>query len=228
MKGHIASDAPKPLPGSLVEDPRKFAPRFVREHIQRFLKDIRVCLRPMSVKGNRKGAHAYMPALLTCMGLLELLSALRFGRLDLRKDALTALQDFRSDYLPAPHFRAPNLEILYIGFRHKLAHLAHPYVVFDTATDSRLAQYGRKKVTWTFHSRKRGLSAIGLHATPGRELVRTLRPWRTAYDHRLEIVLFLLARELARGGISYARDLRKSKPLRTKLMTAIEVYFPRP
>lgn len=161
------------------------------------------------------------------MGFLELLSALRFGRLDLKSDALHAIQSFRQAHLHNNCYAAPNLEILYLGFRHKIAHLTHPHSVFDTHTQSKLRGYPRMLIAWTIESRQVRAPAIRTEATPGLELVGTLRPWRVPYDHRITIVLGALARDLIGAAASYQRELRASPERLTQFMAAIEPYYPR-
>ena len=61
------------LPFESDADVAEFAGKFLGEHVERFDKDIAICLQP-----DENGSHAYFPALITCtrpsfdqMGLLS-------------------------------------------------------------------------------------------------------------------------------------------------------------
>lgn len=108
------------------KDLTQYAARFFRDRVQSFRKDVDICL-----TANAGGHHAYFPALITCIGFLDFLSGLNAGKLE--GHGLTELKAYiskffrrKSDYVHA--------DILYVMFRHKIAHLAYPYLVFDTAT----------------------------------------------------------------------------------------------
>ena len=57
----------------------RFAERFLDEHLDRFNKDIAICL-----KADAKKRHAYFPALITCIAFLDFLSGLFAGSLEKR------------------------------------------------------------------------------------------------------------------------------------------------
>ena len=57
----------------------QFAKAFLDEHLDRFNKDIAICL-----KADAKKRHAYFPALITCIAFLDFLSGLFAGSLEKR------------------------------------------------------------------------------------------------------------------------------------------------
>jgi hypothetical protein len=70
-------------------------------------------------------------------------------------------------------------EILYECLRHKVAHLAYPYAVFDTTTARSKTFDGqpRRRVTWSVHeTERRPAIEIIDYSTPER-LVKTPTPW---------------------------------------------------
>jgi hypothetical protein len=80
------------LPFQSDAEVAEFAGKFLREHVERFDKDIAVCLR---LWPDENGSHAYFPALITCIAFAELLSGLYAG--DLRSgNALTKLRSYAS------------------------------------------------------------------------------------------------------------------------------------
>lgn len=198
----------------------EFARKFVTERIALFRKDTGVCLTP-----NARRRHAYMPALLMCMSFLELMSGVRKG--NLRGDALKAIQSFRRAFLRDRCYAAPNLEILYIGFRHKIAHLGAPYPVFDTSNEIRLQAFGPKRVTWTIYARGHaGSGALLLEHHDQRYLVRTLTPWPVGYDHRLHIRLATLRNDLIAAALRYRALVGKPR-WRAKFFRAMREYYRR-
>jgi hypothetical protein len=55
-----------------------FAKAFLDEHLERFRKDIRICL----TRDKKNSAHAYFPGLITCISFADFLSGLYAGKLD--------------------------------------------------------------------------------------------------------------------------------------------------
>ena len=72
---------------------------------------------------------AYFPALMSCISFADLLSGLYAGKLE--GHALKELRNYASKFLGA-EYTADRIDVLYECFRHKVAHLAQPYAVFDT------------------------------------------------------------------------------------------------
>src|SRR6266404_9591354 len=90
----------------------EFAKKFLLdEHVERFKKDIAICLRP----DDERRSHAYFPALITCIAFAELLSGLHAGNLEL--GGLKKLKDYASDFMDPTIYDADRLEILYEMFR---------------------------------------------------------------------------------------------------------------
>ena len=77
------------LPFSTDTEVVKFARAFLGEPVERFRKDINVCL--TRDKNNR---HAYFPALITCISFADFLSGLYAGKLD--GHALNELKNYTS------------------------------------------------------------------------------------------------------------------------------------
>lgn len=199
------------------------ADRVIRGRMGNFRKDTNICLRP---DANRQ--HAYMPALIACIAFMELMSGWRRGRLNLgRGAALPALQDLRAAHLPQACYAAPNLEILYLGFRHRIAHIGLPYAVYDTTSDGRLASYPRMKVTWTFCARRRhGAPAIEFRNV-GPSTLDGRVPWPIPYDHRLFVCITRFRADLFAAARSYRRALRQDASLQANFDAAMGEYCPR-
>ena len=105
----------------------RFAEEFLDEHRKRFEKDIAICL-----KANDENSHAYFPALITCIAFLDFLSGLYAGTLETH--SLKELKDYVRNFMDPSEYTEDRLNVLYELFRHKVAHLALPYAVFDTST----------------------------------------------------------------------------------------------
>jgi hypothetical protein len=105
----------------------QFARAFLANRVGTFRKDIQICLTP-----DKNKTHAYFPALITCIGFADFLSGLHAGRLE--GHSLPELKAYAKKFMSPVTYEDFTLEILYEMFRHKLAHFAHLYSVFDTST----------------------------------------------------------------------------------------------
>jgi hypothetical protein len=185
------------------KDLTQFAARFFRDRVQSFRKDLDICL-----TANAGGHHAYFPALMICIGFLDFLSGLNSGKLD--GHGLPELKAYihkfflrKSDYVHA--------DILYVMFRHKIAHLAYPYLVFDAETKPRDLGPPRRRITWTVGI-YRGKKPLELIVYPtSRTLVKSVTPWPVLYDARMVVSLTTLRRDIVgsiygpSGYLSYLR-----------------------
>ena len=112
-------------PFSSDEQLLEYANWFLRDRVRAFRKDLAICM-----TANSKREHAYFPALITCIAFADLLSGLYAGKLDYPR--LPDLQVYISRFFRNKRDYA-HINILYAMFRHKIAHIAYPYLVFDTA-----------------------------------------------------------------------------------------------
>jgi hypothetical protein len=103
-----------------------FARVFFRDRVGSFCKDVAICLTPRKKKG-KPTEHAEFPALITCMGFADLLSGLYAGNIE--GHDLKELKSYAARFMDAKHYDPHLLDILYLAFRHKIAHLASPYLV---------------------------------------------------------------------------------------------------
>ncbi|HYM17209.1 MAG TPA: hypothetical protein VEU06_01490, partial [Micropepsaceae bacterium] len=137
------SIAPFKSSGELID----YARLFLRHRVKAFRKDIRVCL-----TADKTGRHAYFPGLIACITFLDQLSGLYSGKLEGHNDA--ELTNYATKFLGTKY--PPDLiALLYHMFRHKLAHLGHPYAVFDTATRPGKLPGPRRRITWTVYASRR-------------------------------------------------------------------------
>jgi hypothetical protein len=104
----------------------KFAERFFRNRLETFRKDIDICMTP-----NSRGEHAYFPALFICIAFADLLSGLHAGKVWPRPEDF---KRYAAKFIRHPEYTPDHVNLLYECLRHKVAHLAYPYAVFDTAT----------------------------------------------------------------------------------------------
>ena len=102
----------------------KYAKKFLVDRIGVFRKDISICL-----KADKNYRHAYMPALITCISLIELFSGLYTGKLSWI--GLKGIIEYSEKFLDTSVYTYDRLAILYEMFRHKIAHLSQPYGVFN-------------------------------------------------------------------------------------------------
>src|SRR3979490_2112330 len=80
------------LPFASDTDVVQFAKAFLDGHVERFRKDIAICLTRDAGK-----SHAYFPALITCIAFADLLSGLYAGKLD--GHGLEELKNYVSQFM---------------------------------------------------------------------------------------------------------------------------------
>lgn len=156
-----------------------FAGQFLRERVRHLRKDVAICLTP-----NKQGSHAYFPALMASFAFLELLSGLHAGKLN-----GVRLEDFckyTNDFMNGTNYDRKKLAILLEVIRHKVAHLAHPYFVFDTKTSKHLCS-PPMRLTWTVYERNRPQPIEVIPYRSARMIHKTATPWPVTYDHRVKI-----------------------------------------
>ena len=198
-----------------------FARKFFANRLETFRKDIAICLTP-----NESGQHAYFPALIICIAFAELLSSLYAGTIADPKLKREELKQYAEKFMK-PEYTADSLDILYEFLRHKVAHLAYPYAVFDTSTKP--AAFGgqaRRRVTWTVHETERR-PAIELipYSTP-KQLVQTPTPWPVSYDCRIEVSVRSLAIDIVRSVEAYLDALKSNTEAQDNFAKCMEHYFP--
>jgi len=204
------------------KDVTNFARLFFRDRVGSFRKDVAICL---TADANRH--HAYFPALITCIGFVDLLSGLYAGKLE--GSGLSELKNYTTRFMEPTNYDRLRIEVLYLAFRHKLAHLSFPYVVFDTATRREFAGQKHRRITWTVHASKRG-TPIELidYATP-QFLKRSLRPWSVSYDCRAIISVRKFQIDIVRsiyGPRGYLRCLQSELTVRENFAKCMKILFP--
>ena len=198
-----------------------FARKFLHGRVQLLNKDVEVCL-----TANRQVSHAYFPALMTCISFLDLLSGLHAGQL--KGQGIEELVAYAAKFMTRTHYPELELTICYEMMRHKIAHLGHPYVVFDTHSSKKLKQSPPKRVTWTLYATNRPLP-LELVACPGSSLQYTLRPWEVPYDHRLHISIHRFkvdAVNSINGPTGYRAHLISDPGAKARFAGCMKEYYP--
>ena len=148
--------------------------------ISRFVrKNVRCCLTP-----TQRRETAWFPALMESCAFFDLLAGLYAGRKVAR---VTDVQAYASSFLDPNNYPPYPLEILWGGFRHKIAHHAHPYYVLDTKTENISGPH--RRIVWTVDDRdlKPSLQLINVGRIPSLTSPRPMVPWPVPYDHRMTI-----------------------------------------
>jgi hypothetical protein len=203
------------------KDLTAFARSFFREYVGSFRKDLRICL---TADANR--SHAYFPALITCIGFLDLLSGLYAGRID--GNSLRELKSYVAKFMDRAKYDSPYLEILYIAFRHKIAHLSVPYLVFDTASRKEFFGQKHRQITWSVHASKRSSPIEVIDHAP-KLFKRSLRPWDVSYNCRVNISVRALQIDITNsiyGPTGYLQYLQSELAARENFARCMKVLYP--
>jgi len=200
---------------------RKFAKRFLRDQVDGFRKDIRICLTM-----DRQRRHAYFPALIRCISFADFLGGLHAGNIE--NHNFSDLWKYAKKFMNASNYDELRLAILYEGFRHKIAHLSDPYPVFDTATKPKIFGGPHRRIAWTVYA---GQRAIPIKLVPYPEpihLRKTWTPWPVSYDHRIEISLRSFANDIVKsvmGPSGYRRHLDSDSGAQRNFERAMQTFF---
>ncbi len=211
-----------------------FATAFLANRVTTFRKDIRIC---MTADEDRH--HAYVPALITCIGFADFLSGLYAGTL--KDHRLPELKTYAKKFMNPVSYDDFALEILYEMFRHKLAHFAHLYAVFDTSTASAKAhsiRQRRRHITWIVCAAKQN-RPVEHHDYPTqyleknfpvpRHLKKAPRPWRMAYDCKVWISIPRLRVDIIKsiyGASGYLNAVKADAQLRVNFPRCMKTIYP--
>ena len=202
-----------------------FAREFIGRHVERFEKDIAICLMGKNWKNDHKVTHAYFPALMACIGFMDFFSGLYSGNLDYPK--LKDLKSYAHSFLPSIYSDLL-LAILYHCFRHKVAHLAHPYEVLDTKNNKDFAGEPNRRITWSV-SEVRLRKVMWLESLEEPELLETAPESRgIRYDHRIHVSIPMLAEDAiysVRGDNGYLQQLKANQDCRRNFQACMNQYF---
>lgn len=201
------------------QDVVAFAKTFVRNHNGRFRKDVKICL-----TANEERNHAYFPALMTCISYLDFLSGLYAGKV--KGHGLNELTQYAHDFMDRTHYSAGNLEILYKCFRHKVAHLGHPYTVFDSTKNDIAGP--KQLITWTVYASDK-VPPLEVEYCGRTKIKKATTPWDTYYDHRVRVRvrrLMIDAIKSTRGPNGYIRHVEQNTRAQDNFAACMRVIYP--
>jgi hypothetical protein len=201
-----------------------FARRYFRDRVGSFRKDIAICL-----TADRKRQHAYFPALITCIGFADFLSGLHAG--DVENHHLDELIKYAGQFM-GTNYDPLRLKILYLAFRHKIAHLSTPYVVFDTTTPSRVSKQfigeTPRRITWTVYASKRPIPIELEEYRTTQYLTKSVRPWPMSYNCRVHISVRTFQNDIVKsidGPNGYLHYLETDLTGRERFAKCMKVLF---
>jgi hypothetical protein len=199
----------------------KFARAFLRDRIKVFHKDVAICMT------RKRGHHAYFPALITCIAFTDLMSGLYAGTL--LHQRLEELKRYAGKFMKAEYTSDTlRLDILYEFLRHKIAHLAYPYPVFDTDTKQKTFQgQSRRRVTWIVYTSKRRPAVKVVDYSAPQFLVKTVRPWPVSYNCLIEVSIGSFKIDIVSSISRYLRHLQSDRNAREHFARCMIDYFPR-
>ncbi len=140
---------------------------------------------------NAKREHAYFPALITCIAFADLLSGLYAGKLNYPK--LPDLQNYISKFF-RNKANYTHVDLLYMMFRHKIAHIAYPYLVFDTT--SKGLSLPHRRIVWTVGIYKREKPITLIDYPDLKAILKTKTPWPVPHTSRMKVSLTELRNDI--------------------------------
>lgn len=195
----------------------RFAKIFVRKRLKGFKKDIAICLTP-----DEKNRHAYMPGLMACFSLLDLFSGLYAGQV--KGHNHNHLIRYMREFAPPGRYDDYDLKVVYVAFRHTLAHLSHPYFVLNTGKDERLKQK-QMLLTWTISEEEIDPPIKLITLQKPKKIKRQPTPWALSYDHRIHISIPSLARDTVDTAQKYLAALKESEELKNNFRKCMCEFY---
>jgi hypothetical protein len=162
------------------------------------------------------------------IGFADLLSGLNAGQF--KSHGRPELQDYFDRYMDRNRYPRMALDVLYEGLRHKVAHLGHPYIVFDTATRPNVFGPGPyRRYGWTVYSK--GLSRpLELIEYPTKLLAtKHDPPWEVWYDGRINASVRSLSSDLVHSVFRRAgffQKLRSDPAALNGFMDCMKDFYP--
>ena len=205
----------------------KFAEVFIPDRIQFFEKEMTICLRTLRRKQFGKPTHAYFPALLICIANLDLIGQIFTGK---ERAGLSGVRDFVRAYMDTRTYNDVAVDLLWKGFRNKIAHLAHPEYVIDT---SKLRDWNHPdmRVTW-FVSQTADLDHMNRKCThllirKKKKRIRTkIRPYNVPFDHIFYISLPTLKGNIQVAMNAHLQFLKSDADSQRKFETIVRNLYP--
>jgi len=144
---------------------------------------------------------------------------------------LKELKDYVSKFMDKAVYTDDRLNVLYECFRHKVAHLAHPYVVFDANATAKkknnpFAGQPRRLITWTVHA-KGPRPPIQIVRVARTQIKKAPTPWDVFYDHEVTVSVSGLASDIVKSIPKYLRHLKTDSDARRRFRECMPSYFPR-
>ena len=188
--------------------------RFVR-------KNVRCCL-----TANERGERGWFPALMESCAFLDLLATLYRGS---KFASLEDVQAYSAEFLDPNHYPQDELGILWAGFRHKIAHQAHPYYVLDTELEKIKGQ--PRRIVWTVVHKdlKPPLQLIKVDEKASLTSPKPMVPWPVPYGYRIIISPLRIQIDLRNsiyGAKGYLKWLEGNRIGRENFAMGMVRFFP--
>lgn len=206
----------RPPHRGLPNEPERFARQFVLDRLAGFAKDIGICLTPAPSETRDGSTHAYFPALASCCGTLEYMSALYRGRTTGLgwRDAW----NWAARHLPQPDYCEDQVRLLVDAFRNAVAHRGIATGVWI----DRMPGTGRR-LTWRVLE---DACRPSIRVAIEEGTLVTDPPWPCPYTHRVHIHLGSLADDICAGATTYAEDLLTERQLVDKFYACMRQLYP--
>lgn len=195
-----------------------FAPKFIRGRLSGFNKDIQICLTPIQSTDRSGKTHAYFPALASCCGTLEYLTALFRGNTN--RIGWEQVAEFAERYLPQPAYDNETIRILISAFRHPIAHRG---IASGIWIDHKNGAGKGRRLTWKVSADTKR-PACEILEEAGTLLMDP--PWPSTYTHRVHIHLRGLWIDLRRAAIRYAKDIATDAVLQANFEKCMKQLYP--
>jgi len=162
------------------------------------------------------------------IGFADLLAGLYAGKI--KDHGRLELQSYFSHFMDRAQYPSDGLDVLYEGLRHKIAHLGHPLVVFDTATKPKVFTGPRRRYGWTVYASERSSPIELVHYSAPKLATKHTPPWDVSYDSRIKVSVSSLSKDLIASVFKhdgYYSRLESDPAALSAFMKCMEEFYPR-
>jgi len=205
-------------------DYEKFAAKFILERIQFFEKDMRLCLRDYHWELKDKITHAYFPALMLCCANLEFMGSLYGGSNKQNKKDRDKVNEFVQEFMDTTIYSKDVIYVLWEGFRHKLAHLAHPEYVYI---------HKEKRITWAVDEKEiikhkgHNYQHMKIRKADGKIGKKILKPYDVQYSHIISISLPVFKSDIQCAMKAYLKKMKNDETMLPNFEKIMNEIFPK-
>ena len=199
-------------------DIAEYAKRFVLDRLAGFEKDMQICLSAAPRRDGHGNTYAHFPALGACCGIIEYLTALHHGNINIGWQQVAM---WSHQYLPQPDYDEYMVRILIAFFRNTVNHRG---IASGVWIDKDQGRGNGRRLTWKIYASARRPACQVIEEN---HVLVNDPPWPCPYTHRVHIYLKALQVDIRKAAKSFSNDLANDSRSLKKFEQVMNQIYPR-